>query len=90
MRVAAGIFGFWQGVGEGEGQCSQGLGPWQQRSQETKSLTSFRRKLCEGGRGIRPQGTAAALNAVAIAIPSIPRNARAWRQDTPDENDAFS
>jgi len=88
MRAAAGIFGFWQGVGEG--QCSQGLGPWQQRSQETKSLTSFRRELCEGGRAIRPQGNAAALNALPIAIPSIPSNARAWRQDTPDENDAFS
>jgi hypothetical protein len=80
MRVATGIFGFWQGVGE----APMPVGPWPSATTQPKA------KKDAAPEGFPSRGPAAALSALGIAIPWIPRNAPALWQAPLDENDTYS
>ena len=80
MRVAAGIFRFWQGGKRGANACKA----------LALDCNAAKSKKGRCPKGFRPNVSDAALSALRIAIPWIPRNAHALRQMHLDENDAYS
>ena len=60
------------------------VGPWPSAATQPKAKKDAALK------GFRPEESGAALNAWGIAMPWIPRHARALRQTPLDENDAYS
>ncbi len=80
MRVAAGIFGFWQGVGE----APMPGGPWPSAATQPKA------KKDAALEGFRPEEPGAALSAWGIAMPWIPTHAHAFQQAPLGENDTYS
>ena len=59
-------------------------GPWPSAATQPKA------KKDAAPKGFPSRWACAALSALGIAIPWIPRNAPAWRQAHLDENDVYS